>query len=173
MYEGRAVVSDQWSDAGVSICGECSRHVRTTFGLTQPPVCWVSTGDCHDTKITIRANFRDTHFKSGFWLTWINPLNPELNPFCYLLALLAYHFLHVSRIRVKSLTLRLVMPYIYIYDISSLRVKETSRYCWRHWTPPPPWKICRNGSYSGRDSNVRSFGSMPTWPERRLQIRPQ
>jgi len=32
----------------------------------------------------------------------INPLNAELNPICYLLALLgAHHFLHVSRIRVK------------------------------------------------------------------------
>jgi len=37
---------------------------------------------------------------------FINPLSPELNPICYLLALLAHHFLHVSRIRVKSLTLR-------------------------------------------------------------------
>jgi len=27
-----------------------------------------------------------------------NPLNPELNPICQLLALLAHHFLHVSRI---------------------------------------------------------------------------
>ena len=45
----------------------------------------------------------------------INPLNPELNPICYLLALLAHHFLHVSRIRVKSLTIRLLMSYIYIY----------------------------------------------------------
>ena len=45
----------------------------------------------------------------------INPLNPELNLICYLLALLAHHFLHVSRIRVKSLTLRLLMSYIYIY----------------------------------------------------------
>ena len=44
-----------------------------------------------------------------------NPLNPELNPICYLLALLAHHFLHVSRIRVKSLTLRLLNSYIYIY----------------------------------------------------------
>ena len=36
----------------------------------------------------------------------VNPLNPELNPICYLLALLgAHHFLHVSRIRVKLLTL--------------------------------------------------------------------
>jgi len=39
--------------------------------------------------------------------TYINPLNPELNPICYLLALLgAHHFLHVSRIRVKLLTFR-------------------------------------------------------------------
>jgi hypothetical protein len=44
---------------------------------------------------------------------FLNPLNPELNPICYLLALLAHHFLHVSRIRVKSLTFRLLMSYIY------------------------------------------------------------
>ena len=45
----------------------------------------------------------------------VNPLNPELNPICYLLALLgAHHFLHVSRIRVKSLTFRLLMSYIYM-----------------------------------------------------------
>jgi hypothetical protein len=32
----------------------------------------------------------------------LNPLNAELNPICYLLALLgAHHFLHVSRIRVN------------------------------------------------------------------------
>ena len=52
----------------------------------------------------------------------VNPLNAELNPICYLLALLrAHHFLHVSRIRVKLLTFRLLMSYI--YDISHLRVK--------------------------------------------------
>ena len=45
-----------------------------------------------------------------------NPLNPELNPICYVLALLgAHHFLHVRRIRVKSLTFRRLMSYIYIY----------------------------------------------------------
>jgi len=51
----------------------------------------------------------------------INPLNPELNPICYLLALLDHHFLHVSRIRVKSLTIRLIMSYIHgapILDVS-------------------------------------------------------
>jgi len=43
-------------------------------------------------------------------------LYPELNPICYLLALLgAHHFLHISRIRVKLLTLKLLMSYIYIY----------------------------------------------------------
>jgi hypothetical protein len=36
----------------------------------------------------------------------INPLSPQLNPTCCLLALLAHDFLHVTRIRVKSLTLR-------------------------------------------------------------------
>ena len=54
--------------------------------------------------------------------TNINPLNPELNPICYLLALLgAHHFLHVSRIRVKLLTFRLLVSYIYgapILDVS-------------------------------------------------------
>ena len=56
--------------------------------------------------------------RNGCWVAkvrLINPLNPELNPICYLLALLVHHFLHVSGIRVKSLTLRLLMSYIYIY----------------------------------------------------------
>ena len=54
--------------------------------------------------------------------TVFNPLNPELNPICYLLALLgAHYFLHVSRIRVKLLTFRRLMSYIYgapILDVS-------------------------------------------------------
>jgi len=59
-------------------------------------------------------------FFSDFKLEF-NPLNPELNPICYMLALLAHHFLHVSRIMVKSLTIRLLMSYIYgapILDVS-------------------------------------------------------
>ena len=51
-----------------------------------------------------------------------NPLKPELNSICYLLALLgAHHFLHFSRIRVKLLTFRLLLSYIYgapILDVS-------------------------------------------------------
>ena len=55
-----------------------------------------------------------------------NPLNPELNPICYLLALLgAHHFLHVSRIRVKLLTIILLMSYIYIYGAPILDVSRS------------------------------------------------
>ena len=56
-----------------------------------------------------------------------NPLKPELNPICYLLALLAQNFLHVSRIRVKSLTLRLLMAYIYMEHIFLMFLDRTQR----------------------------------------------
>ena len=56
----------------------------------------------------------------------VNPLKPELNPICYLLAVLgAHHFLHVSRIRVKSLTFRRLMSYIYIYGAPILDVSRS------------------------------------------------
>jgi len=59
---------------------------------------------------------------TGTTYLYFNPLKPELNPICYLLALLgAHHFLHVSRIRVKLLTFRLLMSYVYgapILDVS-------------------------------------------------------
>jgi len=62
-------------------------------------------------------DINSTHSDKPFTtkISIINPLNPELIPICYLLLLLAHHFLHVSRRRVKSLTLRLLMSYIYIY----------------------------------------------------------
>ena len=60
-----------------------------------------------------------------FFSVIVNPLNAELNPICYLLALLAHHFLHASRIRVKSLTLRLLMSYIYIYGAPILDVSRS------------------------------------------------
>jgi len=64
------------------------------------------------------------NFSLGFeviiGVTFFNPLNPELNPICYLLAFLgAHHFLHVSTIRVKLLTLRLLISYIYIWSTYS------------------------------------------------------
>jgi len=53
----------------------------------------------------LRRIYGPTKEKDGTWR--INPLKPELNSICYLLALLGtHHFLHVSRIRVKLLTLR-------------------------------------------------------------------
>ena len=54
-------------------------------------------------------------------MDWVfNPLKPELNPICYFLALLgAHHFLHISRIRVKWLTFRLLMSYIHIWSTHS------------------------------------------------------
>jgi hypothetical protein len=61
----------------------------------------------------------------------INPLSPELNPICYLLSLLAHDFLHVSRIRVKSLTLTWLMSCIYgapILDVS--RSHTTTQNSW-------------------------------------------
>ena len=59
---------------------------------------------------------------------FINPLNPELKPICYLLALLgAHHFLHVSRIRVKLLTLRLLMSYIYMEHAFLMFLDHTQR----------------------------------------------
>ena len=60
------------------------------------------------------------------WHMGFNPLNAELNPICYLLVLLgAHHFLHVSRIRVKSLPLRLLMSYICIYGAPILDVSRS------------------------------------------------
>ena len=64
--------------------------------------------------------------RNGNWYeNRINPLKPELNPICYLLALLAHHFLHVSRIRIKSLTFRRLMSYIYIYGAPILDVSRS------------------------------------------------
>ena len=58
----------------------------------------------------------------------LNPLNPELNPICCLLALLgAYHFLHVSRIRVKLLTFRRLMSYIYMEHLFLMFLNHTQR----------------------------------------------
>ena len=90
----------------------------------------------------------------------INPLNPELNPICYLLALLAHHFLHVSRIRVKSLTLRLLMSYIYgahildfIFTISAGE-RPQAAHLLKSWVriPPGAWIFvcCECRVLSGR-----------------------
>jgi len=57
---------------------------------------------------------RTKQWHNAEYPTMVNPLNPELNPIFYFLALLgAHHFLHVSRIRVKLLTFRRLMSYIW------------------------------------------------------------
>jgi hypothetical protein len=69
--------------------------------------------------ILITENVLKHFTNASFYI--LNPLNTELNPICYLLALLAHHFLHVGRIRVKSINLTLLMSYIYgahILDVS-------------------------------------------------------
>ena len=66
------------------------------------------------------TSYKKKHVNGAYFSSLFNPLNPELNPICYLLALLgAQHFLHVSRIRVKSLTIKLLMSYIYIWSTYS------------------------------------------------------
>ena len=58
----------------------------------------------------------------------INPLKPKLNQICYLLALLGAHdFLHVSRIRVKLLNIRLLMSYIYMEHPFLMFLDHTQR----------------------------------------------
>ena len=60
------------------------------------------------------------YLKILFTSSNFNPLNAELNPICHLLALLGGHpKLHVSRIRVKSLTLKQLMLYIHIWSTYS------------------------------------------------------
>ena len=73
-------------------------------------------------QISLKSDKNNAYFTLKPKHIYFNPLNAELNPICYLLALLgAHHFLHVRRIRVKSLILRLLMSYIYgapILDVS-------------------------------------------------------
>ena len=71
---------------------------------------------------------RDTCNFALLYVTQINTLNAELNSICHLLALLgAHHFLHVSRIRDKSLTLRLLMSYIYMEHQFLMFLDHTQR----------------------------------------------
>ena len=68
-----------------------------------------------NSNLTFRHRSFTFNSKLTFWHRsfTFNPLNAESNPICYLLALLAHHFLHVNSVRVKSLTLRLLTSYIW------------------------------------------------------------
>jgi len=93
-------------------------------------------GKKNGVKINVKYSFKFSYSEKSWFSypsckhstphTYLNPLNPELNPICYLLALLgAHHFLHVSRIRVKLLTFRLLMSHIYIYGAPILDVSRS------------------------------------------------
>ena len=71
----------------------------------------------------------DNKIRCMHFACWvINPLNPELNPIYYLLALLgAHHFLHVGRIRVKLLTFSRLMSYIYMEHPFLMFLDHTQR----------------------------------------------
>ena len=84
------------------------------------PVITVATGTISKSFRQYLSNRQEKHE--------INPLNPELNLICYLLALFgAHHFLHVSKIRVKLLTFRLLMSYIYMESPFLMFLDHTQR----------------------------------------------
>jgi len=74
------------------------------------------------------GRFYSIELGNYFEVRQFNPLNPELNPICYLLALLgAHHFLHVSKIRVKLLTFRRLMSYIHMEHPFLMFLDHTQR----------------------------------------------
>ena len=81
---------------------------------------------CGDSSGNIKGDI--TLIEKIMFTSVIKPLDAELNPICYLLALLGvHHFLHFSRIRVKSLTLRLLMSYIYMEHLFLMFLDHTQR----------------------------------------------
>ena len=110
-------------------CVICCRKRLTFFCHTADSVCdlWVEWSVRSWFAVTLGDNSTKTSCdisvqsvgvlisdRSNVNAGTVNPLNAELNPICCLLTLLgAHHFLHVSRIRVKLLTFRLLMSYIW------------------------------------------------------------
>jgi hypothetical protein len=97
-----------------------------------------------------------------------------------LLALLAHDFLHVSRIRVKSLTLRLLMSYIYIYiymeHLFLMFLDHTQRRSTVGRTPLDEWSVRRRDLYltthhtHNRQISMPPVGFKPTiWAGERPQ----
>ena len=99
-----------------------------------------------------------------------NPLNAELNPICYLLALLgAHHFLHVSRIRVKSLTLRLLMSYIYMEHQFLMFLDHIHRRTTVGRTSLDEWSASRRDFYlTTHDTHNRQISMPPVGFEPRI-----
>ena len=92
----------------------------------------------------------------------IKPLNPKLNPICYLLTLLAHHFLHVSRIRVKSLTIRLLMSYIHMEHLFLMFLDHTQRRTTVGRTPLDEWSARRRDlCLTTHDTHNRQISMSP------------
>ena len=106
-----------------------------------------------------------------------NPLNAELNAICHLLALLgAHHFLHVSRIRVKSLTLRLLVSYIYMEHLFLMSLDHTRRRTTVGRTPLDEWSARRRDLYlTTHDTRNRQISMPPVGIEPKISAgkRPQ
>jgi hypothetical protein len=101
----------------------------------------------------------------------LNPLSPELNPICYLLALLAHDFLHVSRIRVKSLTLRLLMSYIYMKHLFLIFLDHTQRRSTVGRTPLDEWSARRRDLYlTTHDTHHRQISIPPVGFEPKISV---
>ena len=99
-----------------------TKHLNVTL-IRKLPVFFLA-GLLHPHQSFLSLLSMEMNFSTPFFI--INPLKPELNSICYLLALLgAHHFFHVGRIRVKLLTFRLLMSYIYIYGAPILDVSRS------------------------------------------------
>jgi hypothetical protein len=105
------------------------------------------------------------HFPQSkkLYLSPINPLSPQLNPICYLLALLAHDFLHVTRIRVKLLTLRILMSYMYMEHLFLMFLDHTRRRTTVGRTPLDEWSARRRDLYlTTHDTHNRKNIRSPT-----------
>ena len=112
--------------------------------------------------LNFRAQFALEYARFGKYFILFKALNPELNPICYLLALVgAHHFLHVSRIRVKLLTFRRLMSYIYIEHPFLMFLDHTQRRSTVGRTPLDEWSARRRDLYlTTHDTHNRRI-SMP------------
>ena len=93
----------------------------------------------------------------------LNPLKAELNPICYLLALLPHHFVRVSRIRVKSLALRLLISYIYMERLFLMFLDHTQRRSTVGRTPLDEWSARRRHLYLKHTTITTAKHPCPRW----------
>jgi hypothetical protein len=63
---------------------------------------------------------------SNQYVSFINPLNAELNPICHLLALGAHHIFNISRIRVNS-SLKFLHPSIHYVTFILILIIKTNK----------------------------------------------